>query len=221
MKILLLAGNPLFNETIKDYLLIMKHETTCVLDKNTAEKFLSKERFDLLIFDVNIPKSTNFDFVHIMREDCINIPIIFITSQHSVTDIHKGSKLKYNDFLKKPFKLRDLGIRIENIMKLYNINSHRTFKINDFISYSYKHNLVINNNREFTLSQKEAKILEYFIKNKNKALSIDEISFNNWGSDKIPKATTIRTYIKKLRRKLNYDSILTLKGMGYRLIIKS
>ena len=78
-----------------------------------------------------------------------------------------------------------------------------------------------NRNRAYFYKSKiESKILEYFLKNKNKAISIDEISVNNWLYDEMPESTTIRTYIKNLRKKLNDETITTLKGIGYRFNIR-
>lgn len=71
--------------------------------------------------------------------------------------------------------------------------------------------------RVVILSKTEAKVFEYFIKNRNKSISIDEISLNNWLYDEVPTATTIRTYIKNLRKILGKDRIVTTKGIGYRL----
>lgn len=90
----------------------------------------------------------------------------------------------------------------------------------DFLFKCYGIIWVIRNNEEFNLSKIEAKILEYFLKNKNKTISIDEISVNNWVYDEMPESTTIRTYIKNLRKKLNDETITTLKGIGYRFNIR-
>ena len=112
-----------------------------------------------------------------------------------------------------------LVFRIENIKKLRQIESYGQVKIDEDTSYNYERKIIFKNNEEFSLSKIESKILEYFIKNKNKTLSIDQISVNNWLYDEVPEATTIRTYIKNLRKKLNDKTITTLKGIGYRFNI--
>ena len=99
------------------------------------------------------------------------------------------------------------------------VTNHGQIKIDNDTFYNYEKKVIIRNNEEFNLSKIEAKILEYFLKNKNKTISIDEISVNNWVYDEVPEATTIRTYIKNLRKKLNDKTITTLKGIGYRFNI--
>ncbi|MGB3751415.1 MAG: response regulator transcription factor [Arcobacteraceae bacterium] len=219
MKILLLEDDLLLNEIIEEYLVSLNYDVTSVYTGNKAEDVLYEESFDLLVFDVNVPNITGFELVENIRKNNIKTPIIFITSRNTENDVIRGFSLGCDDYLKKPFELSELGLRINNVTRLCQIESYGIVKINDLISYSYDRKVIINSNKEFNLSQRESQILEYLIKNKNKTLSIDEISINNWAYDEVPEATTIRTHIKNLRKKLTNDCILTLKGIGYRLII--
>jgi len=219
MKILLLEDDLLLNEIIEEYLVSLNYNVTSVYTGYKAEDILYEKSFDLLLFDVNVPHITGFELVDNIRKNNIKTPIIFITSRDTEDDIIRGFNLGCDDYLKKPFELSELGLRINNINRLCQIECHGVIQINDLISYSYDRKVIINSNKEFNLSQRESQILEYLIKNKNKTLSIDEISLNNWAYDEVPEATTIRTHIKNLRKKLTNDCILTLKGMGYRLII--
>ena len=150
----------------------------------------------------------------------INIPIIFITSRHTADDVKIGFNSGCDDYIKKPFELSELQLRIENIKRLRQIDNHGQIKIDNDTFYNYEKKVIIRNNEEFNLSKIESKILEYFLKNKNKTISIDEISVNNWVYDEMPESTTIRTYIKNLRKKLNDETITTLKGIGYRFNIR-
>jgi DNA-binding response OmpR family regulator len=166
-----------------------------------------------------VPETTGFDLLKNIRQNNINIPTIFITSRHTSEDVKIGFNSGCDDYIKKPFDLSELQLRIENIKKLRQIESYGQVKIDDNTSYNYERKIIFRNNKEFNLSKIESKILEYFIKNKNKTLSIDQISVNNWLYDEVPEATTIRTYIKNLRKKLNDKTITTLKGIGYRFNI--
>lgn len=219
MKILLLEDDVLLNEIIEEYLVSLNYNITSVYTGNKAEDILYEESFDLLLFDVNVPNITGFELVENIRKNNIKTPIIFITSRNTEDDVIRGFSLGCDDYLKKPFELSELALRINNVNRLCQIESYGIIKINDLISYSYDRKVIIHSNKEFNLSQRESQILEYLIKNKNKTLSIDEISLNNWAYDEVPEATTIRTHIKNLRKKLTNDCILTLKGIGYRLII--
>lgn len=219
MKILLLEDDVILNEIIEEFLLSLNYEVITAFDGNIAEELIYEESFDLLLFDVNIPNITGFELLKNIRQNNINIPIIFITSRHTADDVKIGFNSGCDDYIKKPFELSELQLRIENIKRLRQIDNHGQIKIDNDTFYNYEKKVIIRNNEEFNLSKIEAKILEYFLKNKNKAISIDEISVNNWLYDEMPESTTIRTYIKNLRKKLNDETITTLKGIGYRFNI--
>ena len=219
MKILLLEDDVILNEIIEEFLLSLNYEVITAFDGNIAEELIYEESFDLLLFDVNIPNITGFELLKNIRQNNINIPIIFITSRHTADDVKIGFNSGCDDYIKKPFELSELELRIENIKRLRQIDNHGQIKIDNDTFYDYEKKVIIRNNEEFNLSKIEAKILEYFLKNKNKTISIDEISVNNWVYDEMPESTTIRTYIKNLRKKLNDETITTLKGIGYRFNI--
>ena len=220
MKILLLEDDVILNEIIEEFLLSLNYEVITAFDGNIAEELIYEESFDLLLFDVNIPNITGFELLKNIRQNNINIPIIFITSRHTADDVKIGFNSGCDDYIKKPFELSELQLRIENIKRLRQIDNHGQIKIDNDTFYNYEKKVIIRNNEEFNLSKIETKILEYFLKNKNKTISIDEISVNNWVYDEMPESTTIRTYIKNLRKKLNDETITTLKGIGYRFNIR-
>ncbi|MBU3015624.1 response regulator transcription factor [Poseidonibacter lekithochrous] len=216
MKILLLEDDTILNEIIEEHLLELNYEVISVMDGSEAEEVIYDENFDLLLFDVNVPNINGFDLLKNLRKNNINIPTIFITSRDSSDDVKTGFTAGADDYIKKPFELSELALRIENIKRLRQIDSFGQIQISSDVSYNYNRKIIKNTNGEFNLSKTEAKLLEYFIKNKNKTISIEELSINNWVYDEMPEATTIRTYIKNLRKKLNGDIISTLKGIGYR-----
>ncbi len=220
MKILLLEDDVILNEIIEEFLLSLNYDVITAFDGNIAEELIYEESFDLLLFDVNIPNITGFELLKNIRQNNINIPIIFITSRHTADDVKIGFNSGCDDYIKKPFELSELQLRIENVKRLRQIDNHGQIKIDNDTFYNYEKKVIIRNNEEFNLSKIEAKILEYFLKNKNKTISIDEISVNNWVYDEMPESTTIRTYIKNLRKKLNDETITTLKGIGYRFNIR-
>ena len=219
MKILLLEDDVILNEIIEEFLLTLNYEVITAFDGNKAEELIYSEKFDLFLFDVNVPGITGFELLKNIRQNNINIPIIFITSRHTADDVKIGFNSGCDDYIKKPFELSELQLRIENVKRLRQIDNHGQIKIDNDTFYNYEKKVIIRNNEEFNLSKIESKILEYFLKNKNKAISIDEISVNNWLYDEMPESTTIRTYIKNLRKKLNDETITTLKGIGYRFNI--
>jgi DNA-binding response OmpR family regulator len=217
MDILLLEDDPLLNEIIDEFLTSKNYIVKSIFDGEEALESVYENSFDLLILDVNVPSMDGFELSKTLKKNNIDIPTIFITSRHTPKDVEKGFKAGADDYIKKPFNLSELNIRIENIKRLRKIESHGNTILNKNISYNYDSKTIISFEKEFILSKMEVKVFEYLLKNKNKVLSIDEISLNNWLYDEMPIATTIRTYIKNLRKILGKDMITTIKGVGYKL----
>ena len=118
MKILLLEDDVILNEIIEEFLLSLNYDVITAFDGNIAEELIYEESFDLLLFDVNIPNITGFELLKNIRQNNINIPIIFITSRHTADDVKIGFNSGCDDYIKKPFELSELQLRIENIKRL-------------------------------------------------------------------------------------------------------
>jgi DNA-binding response OmpR family regulator len=132
-----------------------------------------------------------------------------------VEDMQKGFDSGCDDYIKKPFELKELDIRINNIKRLFNIDI-KIIKI-DENSYLDLQNLEINlNKKSFIISKKESEILAYLLNNPKKTISIEEIINNIWSYEDSVESSTIRTYIKNLRKILGEDKILNIRGVGYR-----
>lgn len=220
MKILLLEDDFILNEIIEEFLLSLKYEVTVCFDGQDALEIIYEEQFDLFLFDVNVPNLNGFDLLKELKIQNINTASIFITSRNMPEDLKLGFNLGCDDYIKKPFDLSELQLRIENIKRLRNIKDYGIIRITKDINYNTKSKTIINKTDKYDLSHIESKIFEYLLKNKNRPLSIEEISINNWAYDDIPESSTIRTYIKNLRKKMNKDIISTMKNIGYKLNIE-
>ncbi|APW64398.1 MULTISPECIES: response regulator transcription factor [Arcobacteraceae] len=217
MKILLLEDDSLLNEIIEEFLDELGHEVHTTFDGQEAIEAIYERSFDLLLLDVNVPSLNGFDLLKSLKERQIDIPSIYITSLHTSKDMQEGFDSGADDYIKKPFTLSELNLRINNIKRLRQIDNQEIKVLSQNFSYNYNTKDIIFENKQTHLSKTEAKVFEYLLKNKNKAVSIDEISLNNWVYDEVPTATTIRTYIKNLRKVLGKDMIITIKGIGYKL----
>lgn len=217
MNILLLEDDTLLNEIIEEFLEELDYNIISKYDGQEALEAIYENKFDLLILDVNVPSLNGFDLLKSLKENQIDIPTIFITSLHTTKDMQEGFAVGADDYIKKPFHLSELELRINNIKRLRHIEDIGLTKVSDEISYNHDKKTIITKEGEFSLSKTEAKVYEYFLKNRGKPISIEELSMNNWIYDEMPTATTIRTYIKNLRKILGKDSISTIKGIGYTL----
>jgi len=217
MKILLLEDDTLLNEIIEEFLTELDYDVVSTYDGEEALEAIYDNSFDLLILDVNVPTLNGFDLLKGLKDNSIDIPTIFITSLHTSKDMEKGFNSGADDYIKKPFHLSELDLRINNIKRLRQIESSGYAKLSSDISYNYDTKFITVEGIQTHLSKTESKVFEYFLKNQNKSISIEEISLNNWLYDEVPTATTIRTYIKNLRKILGKDRITTIKSIGYKL----
>jgi DNA-binding response OmpR family regulator len=221
MNILLLEDDIILNEIIEEFLISQNYSVTNTMDGDLAEELIYENHYDLLLLDVNVPNQTGFDLLKTLKNNDIQIPTIFITSLNTPEDVKLGFNYGCDDYIKKPFDLSELHLRIQNISRLRNIRNFGIEKLTNNISYDLNTKMISNEGEKSTLSKTESKIFEYLLKNKNRTVSINEISMNNWVYDEMPTETTIRTYIKNLRKFLGKDRITTIKGIGYRLVIDS
>ncbi len=216
MKILLLEDDLILSEIIEEHLISQNHEITTVFTGLDAQDLLYSRKFDLLLLDVNVPLLNGFELLKDLRLKEILTPAIFLTSLNQVDDIEKGFKSGCDDYIKKPFELKELDIRINNIKRLFNIENQDIIQISKEI-YLDKKNLLINKEQnKIHIAKKECEVLEYLINNSAKTVSIEELSLNVWAYEDAPISSTIRTYIKNLRKILGDEYIINLRGVGYR-----
>ena len=216
MKILLLEDDLILNEIIEEHLISQKHEITTVFTGLEAQDLLYSQRFDLLLLDVNVPILNGFELLKDLRQKEIYTPTIFLTSLNQIDDIEKGFKSGCDDYLKKPFELKELDLRINNIKRLFNIENQDLIQISKDTYLDKKNLLIKKENEQIHLAKKECEVLEYLINNSSKTVSIEELSLNVWAYEEAPISSTIRTYIKNLRRVLGEEFIINLRGVGYR-----
>ncbi|MGP2656799.1 response regulator transcription factor [Malaciobacter sp. WC5094] len=216
MKILLLEDDLLLNEIIEEHLEEKGHDIDCAYDGNEALEFIYSKNYDILLFDVNVPSLNGFELLKHLRDENINTATIFITSANLLEDVEEGFKTGCDDYIKKPFELKELDLRIKNVCRLHNISPNKLLKISEDIKFDVNNLEIIKDNEKIHIRQKESDVLLYLMKRKNVAVSVDELSMNVWAYEDNPSPATIRTYIKNLRKILNEDLISNIRGVGYR-----
>jgi len=215
MKILLLEDDLILSEVIAEHLEYYNYNVTSTYNGIEAENILFEEKFDLLLLDVNVPLLNGFELLKGLRESGNETPVIFITSLNTSKDVLEGFELGANDYLKKPFEMLELKARIDNIKRHFKIDDKTLFQINEKISYNFARYSINIDGKEERLSKKEGDFLAYFLHNRSKVISTDELMVNVWSYDSSPTSATIRTYIKNLRRLLGEEMISTIRGVGY------
>ena len=136
-----------------------------------------------------------------------------------IEDMQKGFDSGASDYIKKPFELKELDLRVNNIKRLFNIDTKKEIILEKNIVLNLDNQTIIKNNKIFNLSKKEFEILLYLYNNRTKNISIDEFINNIWSYEDNIEASTLRTYIKTLRKILGDNMILNIRGVGYKLNI--
>jgi DNA-binding response OmpR family regulator len=219
MKILLLEDDIILAEIISEYLIKNDFILYIAYNGEEAEELIYSEQFDLLLLDINVPNISGLSITNKIRCNGLLMPIIVITSSVCLEDLKKAYKYGADDFIRKPFSLEELLIRINYIKEKFFIESIKVVNLTNEIKFNLMTMSIQKKEEIIYLPKKEAEILKYFLFNKNRIISINELVLNIWGYDTEPSIATIRTYIKNIRKYIDKDSFKTIKGLGYILEI--
>ncbi|HFU77039.1 MAG TPA: response regulator transcription factor, partial [Epsilonproteobacteria bacterium] len=195
------------------------HDMVSVYDGYEAQEKLYESKYDLLLLDVNTPGITGFELLKEAREGDVVAPAIFITSLDSVEDLEKGFESGCDDYIRKPFALKELKIRVETLLKRgFYHESKELIDIAENIAYDTRNNELLIDDKSVSLGHKESKLLKLFMKNEGEVIAHERIYKHLWDFDEEPSDTALRTYIKNLRKIIGKESIVSIKKQGYKFI---
>jgi len=217
-RILLLEDDYNLSQTIEDYLEEQGFEVICVYDGEEAIAKVYEKTFDLLLLDVNVPKKNGFEVLKTIRNQNNYTPAIFITSLNSMDSLEEGFFSGCDDYIKKPFELKELLLRVQMLIKKEFAKKCDTIQITPDVTFNTIANIVKVNNEEVKLNLKELKLLKLFLQHPNELLSHEKIYNCVWDYDEEHSDNSLRTYIKNLRKILGKEKIVSLKKLGYRFI---
>lgn len=218
-KILYVEDEPFLGRIVKESL--ETRNFTVVMTSNGAEAFslFSQVQPDLCVLDVMLPGKDGYAIAKAIREVKSDVPIIFVTAKTQTADLVKGFEVGGNDFIRKPFSIEELLVRINNLLRLTKSNSEQleiiSFGKCQFLPLRYE--LKINDQLK-KLSHREATLLQALYNSKNKPVMRKEILMKLWGDDSFFNSRNLDVYITKLREYLKADpsvEIITIKGHGY------
>ena len=213
-KILIVEDEDKIRKIVKTFLEKKSFEIVEVSDgKDAIDSFLT-EKPDLVILDVMLPHKNGFEICKEIREFG-NTPILMLTAKTQDTDEINGFQLGVDDFLRKPFSLEVLLVRVN---KLLNISAKGVIQISNIIINEQSRNVEVAGN-DIKLSPKEYDLLMYLYRNKNIAVDRDKILNDVWNFSYYGDDRTVDTHIKSLRKKIGQDIIETIRGVGYMLKI--
>lgn len=216
VRILLVEDDEILLDLISEYLSENGYDVTTSNNAKDAFDLAYEQNFDLLILDVKLPKGDGFSLLSSLRELGVSAPSIFTTSLNTIDDLEKGYKSGCDDYLKKPFELKELLIRIQALLKRnFSHNNDEKVVISNELSFHPQSKILSKNGEKISISSKESDLLALFLQNKGKILTKDEIFNKIWKFDEEPSELSLRVYIKNLRQILGKDAILNRRGDGY------
>ncbi|AXX95350.1 MULTISPECIES: response regulator transcription factor [Arcobacter] len=216
-KILLLEDDLNLSETVSDYFEEQGFDVICVYDGEEAISSIYEHNFDLLLLDVNVPNKNGFEVLKEIRAQNKKVPAIFITSLNSMDSLEKGFESGCDDYIRKPFELKELLLRVQTILKReFANNKNELINITPEVTFNSISNELRENGVEVKLNLKELKLLKFFLQHPNELLVHDRIYDYVWDYDEEYSDNSLRTYIKNLRKILGKDKIVSLKKLGYR-----
>jgi len=219
-KIFLLEDDVELSNTIVQFLSGNNFEVVQSFDAQDAIEKLYEEHFDLLLLDIRVPLKNGIDLLREIRQEGNETPAIFITSLHGVDDVTRGFEAGCDDYIRKPFALKELLARIEAVIKRRYKSIDKIVKIDDRCSFDTLNFILIIDGERILLKPKEAKLLAFFLQNQNKPLTKEEIFNNIWDYNETANEGSLRTFVKVLRKYLGKERIETIKDVGYRYVSK-
>ncbi|MDH6533706.1 DNA-binding response regulator [Parabacteroides sp. 52] len=222
IKVLLVEDESTLTMIIKDTL--DGHEFEIFLAANGEEGILKYKEIqpDIIVSDVMMPTMDGFSMIKEIRKTDPHIPVLFLSARSAANDVVEGFELGGNDYLKKPFGMAELIIRIKALLHKVVLQKTETttFQLGQYTFDSITQSLTFQGEKQF-LSNRESEILKRLCENKNQVMSMKEVLLDLWGDDSFFNARSLHVFITKLRRKLMNDEsikILNVRGIGYKMI---
>jgi len=223
--ILIIEDEPAMQLGLKDNLQFEGYSVTIASDGQSGLDNILTNQFDLVLLDVMLPNMSGFDVCKTARAKGIDTPIILLTARGEEIDKVLGLELGADDYMTKPFSVRELLARIKANLRRSGALSKKDEALTfgkltiQFDAYT----VTSSDNDDIKLSHKEFEILKYLFENKNKVVSRYELLEKIWGYDEQPTTRTVDNFIARIRQKVEEDHnhpkvILTVHGIGYKLL---
>lgn len=227
-KILYVEDEVFLAKIVKESLESRGYEVMMEMDGADAITQFNKCDPDICVLDIMLPNKDGFAIAEEIRETNPGIPIIFLTAKTQTTDLVKGFNMGANDYIRKPFSMEELIVRIENALRSKYNNGLQTAETKDEIkmghfTFNPHRQTLVNNEEERKLSFRESELLRLLYENRERVIDRKDILNALWGSDSFFNSRTLDVYITKLRGYLKSDpalEIITIKGVGYRFVME-
>lgn len=223
-KILLVEDEADLSLIVADTLRGQGYEVITAADGIDGLNKFTSERADIVVADVMMPRMDGFSMARGIRELSPAVPLLFLTAKSSVEDVEEGFGAGADDYIRKPFELRELTVRIKALLRRHadSLNHGTKFTIGRY-TFDLGTQTLMFDGIATVLSYFEARILEYLAANTGKTVDAGELMLAVWQRDDPSNRNSLHGYIHKLRRALRHDpaiSIINQRGFGYMLTVR-
>ncbi|NNM23377.1 MAG: response regulator transcription factor [Flavobacteriaceae bacterium] len=220
-KILLAEDETALGQIVKESLETKGFEVCFCTNGEEALEVYYKEKPKLLVLDVMMPKKDGFTLAREIRALDPRIPILFLTAKSQPRDVVEGFNLGGNDYLKKPFSMEELIVRIKNLLNQNGDLETEEVELGEYHFKFKSQTLQFKDEDHIKLTHREAHLLYHLFNNRNQVLERSIILKKLWGNDDFFNARSMDVFITKLRKKLSKDpniKIINVRGYGYQLV---
>ena len=224
LNILLCEDDENLGMLLREYLQAKGYNAELCPDGEAGYKAFIKNKYDICIFDVMMPKKDGFTLAKEVRAVNADVPIMFLTAKNLKDDIFEGFKIGADDSITKPFSMEELTLRMEAILRRVNGKKNRevtVYQIGKF-TFDAKKQILSLGDRSTKLTTKESELLNLLCSHQNEILQRDFALKSIWIDDNYFNARSMDVYITKLRKHLKDDDsveIINIHGKGYKLIV--
>ena len=218
-KVLLMEDDAQLSEIIKEYLEENGYDVKLATDGEEAFDMAYEEQFDIFLLDVKVPLMNGFDLLSKLRREGNETPAIFLTSLNGIEDPSRAFEAGCDDYLKKPFELKELLLRVKSISKrVFYHKADEKISIGNGVYFDLDSNRIQRDGETIHLSKKESLILKLLLKHRGKIVTPQMIFENAWDYEDEPSEMSLRTYIKNIRKTIGKELIENTRGQGYMLV---
>ena len=211
-RILLLEDDRLFSETLQDFLEEEGMEVRCALDPHTALELTYREKFDLYLFDVNLPFESGFDLLERLRESGDRTPAIFLTSREDQASLHEGFLRGADDYLRKPVDLEELLLRIYAVIRRQ--TREEVLDIGRYQLDFLAKRLTDSQGAQVEISRKAVDLLVLMLEANSTVVTTERIKEHLWAASQAASEGALRVYITQIK-KIFPSAVKNVRGVGY------
>jgi len=206
----------LFATTLEDFLDDSGFNIDVVHSSEQMLELSFKKRYDIYLLDVNVPHMNGYELLSELRQSSDKTPAIFLTSRRDKEDIKEGFNSGADDYLKKPFDLDELVLRMHALLNRVGVG--KKIEIGGYF-FEARNNTISDPDNSYELKPKESKLLELLVQKRGNIVRKDEIEDYLWDSSEEISSGALRVYVSGLKKILGQDSIENIRGSGYRLLL--